>query len=194
MMSAVFDLQVITLADLRSDQHGNLITELAEIIRAVFSEPPWHERYSEARLKFGLGVEMMRKNPILIIARHKHHGDLAAYSLGQELVANSEDPRDQTFFKISGAHELDYLADHQQRTFYVSGLGVKTQYRRLGVAEQLSSALIAELRRQQFDYRLGRTDLNAHGMRRLYAKQGFKELPIRDVNYPERSYWLLPLK
>ena len=194
MMSAMFDVQVITLADLRSDQEGTLIAEIAEIIREVFSEPPWHERYSATRLKFGLGVEMMRKNSILIIARHKHQGYLAGYLLGQELVAQSDDPRDQTFFKISGAHDLDYLANHHQRTFYVGGLGVKAQHRRLGVAEQLSSALITELRRQQFDYRLGRTDLKAHGMRSLYVKQGFKELPVRDVNYPDRSYWLLPLK
>jgi GNAT superfamily N-acetyltransferase len=113
--------------------------------------------------------------------------------LGQELVIESDDPRDQTFLKISGSHDLDVLANNQQRTFYVGGLGVRAKYRRLGVAEQLSATLLTELRRQQFDYRLGRTDLKAHGMRKLYSKQGFKELPVYDLKYPERSYWVLSL-
>jgi hypothetical protein len=30
-------------------------------------------------------------------------------------------------------------------------------------------------------------------MRNLYAKLGFRELPISDANYPERNYWLLAL-
>ncbi|MEI6334705.1 MAG: GNAT family N-acetyltransferase [Methylococcaceae bacterium] len=192
-MADFFDVQVITLNDLRSDQYGLLISDLADIICEVFSEPPWNESFSAARIMFGLGVEMMRKNAILVIARHKQEGRPIGYMLGQELVVESDDPRDQTFFKISGGYDLDFLANNNQRTFYVGGLGVRSKYRRLGVAEQLSATLILELRRHKFDYRIGRTDLQAYGMRNLYSKQGFKELPVHDVNYPERSYWLLSL-
>ncbi|MFI3198197.1 MAG: GNAT family N-acetyltransferase [Methylococcaceae bacterium] len=192
-MADFFDVQVITLIDLRSDQYGLLISDLAEIICEVFSEPPWNESFSAPRITFGLGVEMMRKNAILVIARHKKEGHLIGYILGQELIVKSDDPRDQTFFKISGGYALDFLANNNQRTFYVGGLGVRSKYRRLGVAEQLSTTLISELRRHKFDYRIGRTDLQAYGMRKLYSKQGFKELPVHDINYPERSYWLLSL-
>ena len=192
-MADFFDVQVITLIDLRSDQYGVLISDLAEIICEVFSEPPWNESFSAARIMFGLGVEMMRKNALLVIARHKQEGHPIGYILGQELVAESDDPRDQTFFKISGGYDLDFLANNNQRTFYVGGLCVRSKYRRLCVAEQLSTTLISELRRHKFDYRIGRTDLQAYGMRKLYSKQGFKELPVYDINYPERSYWLLSL-
>jgi len=192
-MADFFDVQVITLTDLRSDQYGLLIPDLAEIICEVFSEYPWNESFSAARIMFGLGVEMMRKNAILIIARHKKEGHLIGYILGQELVVESDDIRDQTFFKNSGDHALDFLANNNQRTFYVGGLGVRSKYRRLGVAEQLSATLISELRRHKFDYRIGRTDMQANGMRNLYIKQGFEELPVHDINYPKRSYWLLPL-
>ena len=192
-MADFFEVQVITLADLRADQYGVLISELAELICEVFSEPPWNERFSTTRIMFGLGVEIMRKNAILIIAKHKLEGHVIAYMLGQELVVESDDPRDQTFLKISGSYDLDILANNQQRTFYVSALGVVSTYRRLGVAEQLSATLLTELRRHKFDYRLGRTDLQAHGMRKLYNKQGLKELPVYDLKYPERSYWLLSL-
>ena len=192
-MAGFFEVQILTLADLKADQSGLLISELAELICEVFSEPPWNERFSATRIMFGLGVEMMRKNAMLFIAKHKQDGHVIAYMLGQELVLESDDPRDQTFLKISGGYDLDVLANNQQRTFYVSGLGVRAKYRRLGIAEQLSAKLLTELRRHQFDYRLGRTDLQAHGMRKLYSKQGFKELPVYDLKYPERSYWVLSL-
>ncbi len=192
-MTDFFDVQVITISDLRSDQQGILISDLAEVICEVFSEPPWNESFSAARIMFGLGVEMMRKNTILVIAKHKQEGHIIGYLLGQELVVKSDDPRDQTFFKISGNYDLDYLGNYKLRTFYVGGLGVRAKYRRLGIAEQLSYTLLSELRQHKFDYRLGRTDQHAHGMRNLYIKQGFKELPVLDITYPKRSYWLLSL-
>jgi ribosomal protein S18 acetylase RimI-like enzyme len=95
--------------------------------------------------------------------------------------------------EISGTNQLDYLVENSKRVFYVSGIGVRKEYRRLGTAEKLSSTLIDELRQQGYNYRLGRTHATANNMRKLYAKQGFVELPIRDANYPDRSYWLLLL-
>nr|WP_281355252.1 GNAT family N-acetyltransferase [Candidatus Methylobacter favarea] len=85
------------------------------------------------------------------------------------------------------------MAEGGKRVFYVSGLGVDPGFRRCHIAERLSVALINELRSQGFTYRLGRTDISARGMRALYAKLGFQELPIHDSLYPERSYWLLRL-
>ncbi|MFM8860054.1 MAG: GNAT family N-acetyltransferase, partial [Methylocystis sp.] len=85
-----------------------------------------------------------------------------------------------------------YINDHE-RVFYVGGLGVIKEYRRMGVAEKLSDSLVMELRNQGFNYRLGRTDLAAERMRKLYLKQGFEELPVRDGVHSNRSYWLLAL-
>ena len=121
-MADFFDVQVTTLIDLRSDQYGLLISDLSEIICEVFSEAPWNESFSAARIMFGLGVEMMRKNSILVIARHKQEGHLIGYILGQELVVESDDPRDQTFFKISGGYDLDFLANINQRTLALCGI------------------------------------------------------------------------
>jgi ribosomal protein S18 acetylase RimI-like enzyme len=94
-------------------------------------------------------------------------------------------------YKIAGSTDLDYLFNNGKRIFYVSGVGVLPEYRRSGIAEQLSAALINELRRQGFDYRIGRTDKTADAMRNLYLKQGFQELPVTDADYPGRTYWLL---
>jgi ribosomal protein S18 acetylase RimI-like enzyme len=135
----------------------------------------------------------MRKNPLLFVAINKRDGRAIGYLLGQELLKDSNDARNQTLHEISGTNQLDYLVENSKRVFYVSGIGVRKEYRRLGTAEKLSSTLIDELRQQGYNYRLGRTHVTANNMRKLYAKQGFVELPIRDANYPDRSYWLLLL-
>lgn len=192
-MSDPFEIRGVTLAELRSDNNGRLATEVAGVIQQVFSEPPWHENYALMRLNFGLGVELMRKNPILYIATKKSDGKVIGYLLGQELLRHSDDSRNQTLFTISGTDELDYLLEDNKRLFYVSGVGVYHEYRGSGIATRLSLRLIEELRRQKYNYRLGRTHVTAVKMRYLYAKQGFVELPVMDANHPDRSYWLLEL-
>jgi ribosomal protein S18 acetylase RimI-like enzyme len=192
-MSDPFEIRAVTLAELRSDNNGRLASEIAGVIQQVFSEPPWHENYTIGRLNLGLGVALMRKNPILYIATRKSDEKVIGYLLGQELLRNSDDPRNQTLYTISGTDELNYLLENDKRVFYVSGVGVYKEYRGSGIATRLSMSLIEELRRQKYDYRLGRTHLTAAKMRNLYAKQGFVELPIMDANHPDRSYWLLKL-
>lgn len=188
-----YQVKKITLEDLRSDQAGFLVSQLSELICEVFSEPPWHESYSPSRIIFGLGVEMMRKNAILFIAQNSQSNKIIGYILGQELLKVSDDARNQTLSKISTGRALDaYIKDHE-RVFYVGGLGVIKEYRRIGVAEKLSDSLVMELRNRGFNYRLGRTDLAAEKMRKLYLKQGFEELPVRDGVHSNRSYWLLAL-
>lgn len=54
-MADLFDVQVTTLLDLKSDKYGHLISEVADIIGEVFSEPPWNERFSAARILFWTG-------------------------------------------------------------------------------------------------------------------------------------------
>lgn len=191
-MKADFEVTALTLADLRADHTGGLIEQIALLINEVFSEPPWHENLSAARIQFGLGVEMMRNNPVLFVAKNGA-GRIIGYLMGQEVLKDSEDPRNQTLSKIAGSKDLDYLFNENKRIFYVSGIGVIQKYRRCGIAEQLSLMLINELRRLGFGYRIGRTDNSVHAMRNLYLKQGFQELPVADANYPERTYWLLEL-
>ncbi len=193
-MTKDIKINTVSLADLRADHEGILSEQISRLIKDVFSEPPWNENFSISRLQFGLGVEMMRKNPLLLVAQANNlDNPIVGYLLGQELVKHSADSRDQTLFKIAGSKDLDYLANNGKRIFYVSGIGVLPGYRRCGIAEQLSMALINELRRQGFGYRIGRTDTTVHAMRSLYLKQGFQELPVFDANYPGRTYWLLQL-
>jgi ribosomal protein S18 acetylase RimI-like enzyme len=193
MMKAGIEVAALTLAELRADHTGSLIEQVSALIKEVFSAPPWHENLSIARIQFGLGVEMMRNNPLLFVAKANGTGRIIGYLLGQEVCRYSEDPRHQTLSKIAGSNDLDYLFNSNKRIFYVSGIGITQKHRRCGIAEQLSLMLINELRRLGFSYRIGRTDISVQAMRNLYLKQGFQELPVADANYPERTYWLLEL-
>jgi ribosomal protein S18 acetylase RimI-like enzyme len=188
-----YQVKRIRLEDLRADQAGLLVSHLSTLICDVFSEPPWLETYAHSRILFGLGVEMMRKNAILFIAQTNQSNKIIGYILGQELLKFTDDERNQTLSKISSGAELDKYIDDHERVFYVGGLGVIKDYRRMGVAEKLSENLILELKNEGFNYRLGRTDLAADKMRKLYIKQGFDELPVRDGVHSNRSYWLLRL-
>jgi ribosomal protein S18 acetylase RimI-like enzyme len=127
-------------------------------------------------------------------ARDRATGKIVGYVLGKELAVNPGDDRLQTLREISGTTALDYLCEGGRRVFYVTGRAVGRDFRRRGIAERLSLALLDDLRKQGFSYRLGRTDLAMASMRNLYAKLGFRELPIIDANYSERSYWLKALE
>ncbi len=116
-MDPFFEVEAVTLAKLRSDNNGRLISHIAALIQEVFSEPPWGESYAIGRLNFGLGVELMRKNPLLFVAKNKNDGKVIGYLLGQELIKQSDDERDQTLFKISGTTQLDYLTENNKRVF-----------------------------------------------------------------------------
>lgn len=183
----------LTLADLRVDESGTAIEQLAELIVEAFREPPWHEHFSASRIHFGLGVELMRQGALLYAAKEQDAGRIVGYVLGKELAAGEGNGHQQTLKDISGTAALDYLCENGRRVFYVSGLAVRSGFRRRGIAERLSLALLDDLRRQGFSYRLGRTDRSMISMRNLYQKLGFRELPVTDANHSERSYWLLAL-
>ncbi|HLF98022.1 MAG TPA: GNAT family N-acetyltransferase [Methylococcaceae bacterium] len=195
-MSQHEEIEIVpaTLEILCAEMSGVTVERLAGLIHRVFRDPPWNEDHQMPRIIFGLGAGMMRRNAMLYLARTTVSGRIAGYIMGHEVLRQREDSRDLTLGEIVGTDALDPLFDGGKRVFYVDGQGVATDFRRRCIAERLSLALIDELRRQGFNYRLGRTDITAGAMRSLFAKLGFRELRVLDAHYPTRSYWLLPLE
>lgn len=183
----------ISVGELRADKSGVLVDQISTLIYDVFREPPWSEDLEKPRILFGLGVELMRRNAVLLIARVKGPDAIIGYILGHEALRESEDPRDLTLSRIAGAHALDYLCEGGKRVFYGDGLGISPRFRRQHIAERLFVALNRVLRKAGFAYCLGRTDLTAQAPRGLLSKLGFQELPIYDALYLQRTYWLLQL-
>jgi len=178
---------------LRADKSGVLIEQIGSLAYRAFREPPWNDDLEKPRLHFGLGVDLMRRNAVALIAKARDSGQIAGYALGYEVFQESEDPRELTLRAISGTTALDYLFEGGKRVFYGDTLCVDSDARRRRIAYGLVAAQIQVLRGEGFAFRIGRTAMNATAMRRLFAKLGFEELPVRDAVFPDRTYWLLAL-
>ena len=186
-------IERIAVEDLRADKSGDLIEQIASLAYRAFREPPWNDDFERPRLHFGLGVDLMRRNAVVFIAKANASGNIAGYALGYEVLRESEDHRDLTLRAISGTTALDYLFEGGNRVFYGDTLCVDPDARRRQIAYGLVAAQITVLRSEGFAFRIGRTAMNATAMRGLFAKLGFEELPVRDAVFPERTYWLLAL-
>lgn len=174
------------------DIEGLLIGGIAFIAYYAFREPPWSDKFEMPRLHYGLGVDLMRRNAIAYLARTE--SGVVGYILGYEVFRAGEDPRDLTLQGISGAEDLDYLFEDGRRVFYGDTLCVAREFRRWNIGEKLTISLIGAVRELGFDYYIGRTHIQADTARgRLLRKRGFEDLPIQDVVYPDRTYWLLRL-
>jgi ribosomal protein S18 acetylase RimI-like enzyme len=187
------EIAPVSVEDLRRDSSGTLVKALAALTYHAFREPPWSSDLEEPRLHFGLGVELMRRNARAWIARTNPPGKVVGYILGYEVFREREDLRDLTLCEISGTRALDYLFEGGRRVFYGDTLCVDPGFRRRHIAYKLSAAQIDMLRAEGFTYRIGRTAITGEAMRALYTKLGFQELPVHDILYPERTYWLLRL-
>lgn len=186
-------IERIAVEDLRADKAGLVIEQMASLAYRAFREPPWNDDLERPRLHFGLGVDLMRRNALALIAKARDSGQIAGYALGYEVFQESEDPRELTLHAISGTTALDYLFEEGKRVFYADTVCVNPEARRRQIAFGLAEAVIPVLRREGFTYYIGRTAIGAIAMRSLFAKLGFEELPVRDAVFPERSYWLLTL-
>ncbi|MGH8585770.1 MAG: GNAT family N-acetyltransferase [Gammaproteobacteria bacterium] len=184
-------IERIVVEDLRADKAGLLIEQMASLAYRAFREPPWNDDLERPRLHFGLGVDLMRRNAVALIAKARDSGKIVGYALGYEVLREGEDHRDLTLGTISGTTALDYLFERGTRVFYADTVCVDPGARRRQIACGLAAAVIPVLRREGFTYYIGRTAIGAIAMRSLFTKLGFEELPVRDVVFPERSYWLL---
>ncbi|MGH8507767.1 MAG: GNAT family N-acetyltransferase [Gammaproteobacteria bacterium] len=186
-------IERIRVEDLRADASGILVEQIASLAYRSFREPPWKDDLERARLHFGLGVDLMRRNALAFIAKAKDSGTILGYALGYEVLRESEDPRDLTLGAISGTTALDYLFEEGERVFYADTVCVDPGARRRQIAYELAAVLIPVLRSQGFTYHVARTATNATAIRALFAKLGFEELPVRDAVFADRTYWLLRL-
>ncbi len=186
-------IEPISVEDLRADKAGILIEPIASLAYRAFREPPWNDDLEKPRLHFGLGVDLMRRNAVALIAKDRGTGQIAGYALGYEVFRESEDPRALTLRAISGTAALDHLFDGGNRVFYADTVCVDPAARRRQIAYDLAAALFPLLRQAGFTYEIARTSVHAAAIRALFAKLGFEELAVQDAAFPERTYWVLRL-
>jgi ribosomal protein S18 acetylase RimI-like enzyme len=183
----------IQVEDLRADHSGIMIEQIAKLAFECFREPPWNDDHAHSRLHLGLGVDLMRRNALALLAREQGAGQIVGYSAGYEVFENADDPRDLTLHAISGTTALNDLFGAGKRVFYWDTLCVAPEHRRCGIASRLAATAMGVLREQGFSRDVARTDRAAHSMRALLARFGFHELSVRDARFASRTYWVARL-
>lgn len=157
---------------------SNLIDSWARLYCKIWLDAPWFEDFwKPEEVIRDFRSEMSQQDAVGYIAVDGDEvvGFTHGYSVDKvELRA------------ITGNDLLDpFVTD---RVFYVDELGVDLKYRGAGISRQLTTHLLSAV---SISTVLLRTDKNAHAARALYQKLGFKELPVHDSKYSDRTYWLL---
>lgn len=167
----------------------SIISQCAELYCEVWKEEPWNEYFwtvedvcrkieadiGKAGSEFFVSFETAGKNMSVT-------GFSWGFSLGYEQINKiSERPEFLKHFSLSG------------NVFYIAELGVDIKFRRCGTGKILSKTLIKKVIDNGFDCIILRTDVKANEARALYIKLGFRELPVYDPEFTDRTYWIMTL-
>lgn len=158
------------------------IVAVAELYCEIWQEPPWNEDFWKVpEVSEKIRVCFERQSFGIFVAEENEV--TAGFTWGYQVSCDE-------LREIAGHGQLDFLFEPLNRIMYLADLATKSSFRRRGIGEKLTCALI------EFAYDAGithivlRTHKKAVAARNLYQKAGFKELPVEDKEYPDRTYWL----
>ena len=191
------EVRRLSIEELRADLSGDLVEQWVALTLIAFGEPPWNNNLRILRLTLGIGIDIMRDNARAFVARTVS-GRHVGHTLGYEVFRVSQrDPQKPSLEEISGTNAMDYLFG-KGRLLYIDTFAVHPGFRRMrlrtgevGVGERLAEALIESARSDGFAGVILRTDIRADPAKKLYAKIGFRDLGIYDVEETSRTYWYL---
>lgn len=166
-----------------------LIERCAHLYCRIWQEPPWNEDFWEPeKVVNDILVQIDKDDSELLFACQLSipHPEVVGFTWGYGVSA--EEMRE-----ICACNELDSLFSNGRTVFYIDELGVSSSHRKHGLGERLSNFLLDSLASSGFHQVALRTDVAATAARSLYAKIGFRELPVRDANYVNRTYWVKEL-
>lgn len=167
----------------------SIVSQCAKLYCEVWKEEPWNEDFwtlegvckkieediEKAGSEFFVSLEAASAKMLVT-------GFTWGYSFDYEQIK-----------KISTCPELLKHFNSLKKVFYVAELGVDIKFRRFGTGKKLSKTLIKKVVDNGFDCIILRTDVKANEARALYIKLGFKELPVYDPEFRDRTYWIMTL-
>ena len=160
-----------------------LVRRVAKLYCQIWQEPPWNEFFwTVERVIADLRKELALPNAVGFVCLNTIEtiGFSWGYGVNQKQLE-----------EISGSNILDFLFEGQNKVFYIDELGIEKSYRQKGLGRQLTSAVIQQAKLFGTNRITLRTETEALAARQLYSSLGFKDLNLHDVNYPNRTYWLL---
>jgi ribosomal protein S18 acetylase RimI-like enzyme len=162
-----------------------LVWECAKLYCEIWKEPPWNEDFWRPEAVTS-DIEQQLKKTCAEGFLCLHNGVPVGFSWAYA-VTRSE------MSAISGSKKLDCLFLNHDQVFYIDELAVSQSFRRRGIGEKLTKAILLEVKKYGISVVTLRTNKKAHAARATYRKIGFKDLSIEDEEYPDRTYWVLEL-
>lgn len=163
-----------------------ILKKCSSLYCEIWREPPWNENFwTQERVLRDMEEQIERPlfQGFIAIRREESIG----FTWGYEVNALN-------LSVISGTSKSRWKEiTSGKRTFYIDELGVDIHYRKQGIGERLTKALLKQNSNLGIIYITLRTDVKAEAARNLYQKLGFKEINVVDSEYPDRTYWLLSL-
>lgn len=165
------------------DENDQLAESLAEMYCQVWKEPPWNEdSWNVDEVKVELIQLNCKYSSIGCYAIHESEkckaivGFALGYQISKEEMGN-----------ISSGRELDYLFGNKI-VFYIDELAVCREFRQQGIASTLCKNLIDNAIDSGSQLIVLRTDKDAVAARKVYERQGFRDIGIKDGKYSTRTY------
>lgn len=174
-----------------SVKKGNVTPEVllgcAELYCQIWKEPPWNEDFWKAEdVRRDILRDSQKPAGECFIATFQNGNghEVAGFTWGY--MSSREH-----LTEISGSNFFMNSPLLDGNVFYVDELGVNSDFRGHGIGKHLSDQLILNAKANGADSLVLRTDEKALAARALYALLGFNEIPVRDANFPGRTYWFL---
>jgi len=158
--------------------------QIAQLYCAIWREPPWNELNWTNEMVYEEFAELFASpNPQMLCA-YRTADEVAGFSWGFE----------KSMEKIvrENAPELAQVLKGG-RFFYTSELAVAASMRNAGVGVMLTEALTRQVQASGASYVFLRTHKEAFPAQKVYTRCGFTRTEIRDVTYPDRTYWVRKL-
>lgn len=179
---------MLTVLDLNQTcAKKELLQKCARLYCEIWREPPWNENFwKPSDVAEDIVREINRPSGKCFLATDKTFQDNEVIGFTWGYMVDNE-----YFQQALKSFPSEKFYQSLGKTFYIDELGVDSRFRKSGIGEILSRKLITHAKEAGANTVILRTDEKAMPARKLYAKIGFEESPVRDKKYPGRTYWVL---
>jgi len=159
------------------------IIDCANLYCQIWQEPPWNEFFWKPEKVAATIYEVLqRTGSAALLAVSADNREILGFTWGFPVDR-------EALRRISGGKSLDSLMPEKKKLFYIAELGVAKKNRKTKIGSELTKELL-QVARRKFPATILRTDLDAKPARSLYRRLGFREMPIRDSDFSNRTYWI----
>ena len=153
------------------------LSQLIEIYKSAFAEPPWNETWSSEEIIKDLNFALSQEKNIILVAEQKDK--LLGFAWGYKIPLE----------------EFPFLKGQiNSSSNYLDEIAVKGDQRNKKIGLMLGRTYLNFVEKQGLKEVILRTDINNKASLGLFKKLKFEELNIFDPKYDQRRYFSKKIK